>query len=614
MNRGVPRAGLLDGPRLAGRVTVPAGPPGLDPRPADRAGPGAVGSGRTMAPWAGRPGDPDPSAGPPAAGAGGPERADRLEAYRVLLSLVRWATVLIGAVLTFSGPHRSLTVVVGGVLAAHALARIVAPLSYRRRMAGGAGIVGEVGVTLVAVGLTGWWSSPYVFTLAAGVVAAGVAVGFVLAIPVATVTASVVTVGTGLASGLGAGAQVQLSIGGATEILTVALVAGYGRRIFGLAEERTVTALTHATQLDEANRLLQQLNRMARTLPVSLDLGETIRSTIDQVRALTHPDVIAVLVWDGVLEAWSAPGAEGVRLPTSLAGETLPLPVRSSLGSSTHEPAAQLVDLRSAGPGLSGQAQIGLYVPLVARGRVVGIIAVESHDADGLGATQLDYLVGVGEQAALAIDNALWFSRLRTIGAEEERNRIARDLHDRVAQSLAYLAFELDRIAELSRSQDVTAQVGALRDDVRTVVTEVRDTLYDLRTDVSEDQDFASTVEAFVERVGERSDLVVRFTQRTDRRLPVPLERELWRITQEALTNVERHAKATQVEIRWTVGRGLAEVVVVDDGRGFAASTPGRLDSYGLLGMRERADAIGATLEIVSEPGRGTTVRCRVAA
>jgi signal transduction histidine kinase len=93
-------------------------------------------------------------------------------------------------------------------------------------------------------------------------------------------------------------------------------------------------------------------------------------------------------------------------------------------------------------------------------------------------------------------------------------------------------------------------------------------------------------------------------------RLPILQERELWRIAQEAVTNVERHARATQVTISWRCDGREAMLEIADDGIGFPVGKAGRLDSYGLLGMRERAASIGATLVVDSEPGKGTRVRC----
>jgi signal transduction histidine kinase len=149
-----------------------------------------------------------------------------------------------------------------------------------------------------------------------------------------------------------------------------------------------------------------------------------------------------------------------------------------------------------------------------------------------------------------------------------------------------------------------------LRNDVRGVIGEVRDTLYDLRTDVSEDAGLAQTVEAFANRLMERTDLEINLYCDSGPRLPILQEREMWRIAQEALVNVERHANARRVDVRWRCDGRSAAIEIADDGDGFPPGKAGRLDSYGMLGMRERASSIGATLDVLSAPGRGTVVRC----
>jgi len=248
---------------------------------------------------------------------------------------------------------------------------------------------------------------------------------------------------------------------------------------------------------------------------------------------------------------------------------------------------------------------------LAARGSIIGVLAVEHQAARHFTNRDLELLKGFVEPVALAIDNARWFSRLRTVGADEERTRIARDLHDRIGQSLAYLAFELDRIvARDSKGEALGPALEQLRDDVRSVIREVRDTLYDLRTDVSDSQDMAATLEAYAMRVKDRSGLQVELFCDHDMRLPILQEREMWRIAQEALTNVERHAKATRARVLWRCNGTSAALEITDNGQGFPIGTAGRLDSYGILGMRERASSIGATLELSSQVGRGTRVRC----
>lgn len=87
----------------------------------------------------------------------------------------------------------------------------------------------------------------------------------------------------------------------------------------------------------------------------------------------------------------------------------------------------------------------------------------------------------------------------------------------------------------------------------------------------------------------------------------------MWRIAQEALTNVERHAKASRVRVLWRCNGQAAALEIADDGAGFPVGRSGRLDSYGIMGMRERAASIGATLDVLSEPGKGTRVRCYLA-
>ena len=121
-----------------------------------------------------------------------------------------------------------------------------------------------------------------------------------------------------------------------------------------------------------------------------------------------------------------------------------------------------------------------------------------------------------------------------------------------------------------------------------------------------------ATLELFVARIRDRNDFEVSIRSDERARLPVPQERELFRIAQEALVNVERHAHARNVTVTWRCDADGAELVVADDGDGFPVGRSGRLDSYGLVGMRERAAAIGARLEVESAPGQGTRIRCRV--
>src|SRR5262249_37301868 len=148
------------------------------------------------------------------------------------------------------------------------------------------------------------------------------------------------------------------------------------------------------------------------------------------------------------------------------------------------------------------------------------------------------------------------------------------------------------------------------RQDVREVIGEVRETLYDLRTDVSETHDVGSILGPFLDRVRDRSGLTVELESDGVGRLPLLQEREFWRVAQEAVTHVERPGTASRLQVRWWCDGSSAVLQVSDDGRGFSPGVNGRPDSYGILGMRERAASIGATLDIDSVEGQGATVRC----
>ena len=482
--------------------------------------------------------------------------------------------------------------------------RTVRPLRYLTGdVEGLVGVLAEVALCLAVVVATDYWASPYAFCLSSAILAAGFARGFGFAIRTAGAAAAAVAIPYHLQQ---PDASITTTVQWAGELLLIALVAGYARRLFGEAEEQSELAR-------QANDLLTQLNVVARTLPASLDLGETLDATIAELRELFPIDVVAVLLWEETTEAWTVAAAEGVRLPAVLSTPELPAAARDSVIVQRSRRAVGTPDAL-AGADIAS----AIYLPMLARDRLVGIIAVESREAEQLGDRERQVADGVAAQAALALDNARWFQRLRTVGADEERTRIARDLHDRVGQSLAFVSFELDRITRhAAKGQSVEAELAELRDELRTVVTVVRDTLYDLRTDVTERKDLVATLAEFVDRVQDRATApTVQFVFDADRRLPIREEREIWRVAQEAVTNAVRHADAETVTVSWRCvdGSGVAALEVLDDGRGMAADAPRRADAFGIVGMRERADAIGARLEIASGPGgQGTVVRLEIA-
>ena len=537
---------------------------------------------------------------------------DRLTAFGPAILAVRWGTTVLSTAL--AGPAfidaEWNTVAWCGLLIAYTLFRTAQPLRYFGDTKSLIRVLAELVLPILAVINTGYWDSPYVFSILTAVTIAGFARGFGFGLRLAGVAAAAVSIPF-LAENSYDNESLRLSAQWAAILLLVALVAGYGRRISGEADRQHSVALERLGRLADANTLLFSLHRVAQTLPASFDLDEVLDTTQNRLRDLFDSDAVAIILMDDTDSHWMVMRRHGVRLPDIIAHEDLCPPLREVVGSGEVFGAPNL--LVGGGPGLAPSMGSGLYAPLRARGATIGLVAIEHGAPHRYTQRDVELLGGFVEPAALALDNARWFARLRTVGADEERTRIARDLHDRIGQSLAYLAFELDRIvdaAEREEVEDIGPSLDQLRNDVRGVIGEVRDTLYDLRTDVSDEQAIAPVLESFAHRVAERSGLTIDVHCDQGFRLPLLQEREMWRIAQEALVNVERHAEATKARVTWRCNGKSAALEVLDNGKGFPDGKAGRLDSYGILGMKERASSIGATVEVASSEGRGTRVRC----
>ena len=538
-------------------------------------------------------GVPPSAAGPPAPGA-------------PLVSAVRWGTISVALVLLAVGDAlHTLEVVWAVALLAHAAwrsmgTRAAAPSSP-------AAVMGELVLVILGVATTGAWGSPFVFCLLSALIAGGYERGFGYAVRATVVTVVAVALPAVATTPLGEALETtgQWSI----ELLLVALLAGYARRMIGEAETRHSLALDRVSQLAEANDLLVSLHALAQSLPASLNLDEVLSSTVSRLHSIIDCEVAAVLVREDASSRWTVAVGEGTRLSGSLSDDELPAALQAVTQSSVASLAVVLGE--GEGIGVDLLSRSGVYAPLRARGNLVGLVALEHSEPGRYGRRELQLLDGFVENAALAIDNARWFTRLRAMGADEERVRIARDMHDRVGQSLASVAFKLDRLTNQARGHALEAELDQLRVEVRGVLGDVRAALSDLRTDVSDQRGLVETLDFFLECVRARSGLDVSFVHEEESRLPLVQERELWRIAHEAVTNVEHHARAGALGVSWRYDGREATLEVADDGAGFSVGRDGRTDSFGITGMRERADAIGATLDITS--GReGTTVRCHL--
>jgi signal transduction histidine kinase len=527
------------------------------------------------------------------------------------ISALRWGAVgyglVLGAPMAFDGSYSTVTTV--AVCLFITTWRTIIPIRL------GSAVWSErlpafvdVALFSVGIGYGGGLESPFIFC--AMIAMAVVAFGWGHRAALGALAVGFAAMAVGIAPGDATFSEQWNDQRDLTILLTIVVVvwatASVSSRLVDSERRRSVLA-GQVESLSEANGLLTMVNTVARTLPTSLTLREALSTLRRQIDDTFDARVVCLLALDENAEEWVPKLADGCELRPAYVTDALPAPLAEALASP--EPVLH-PDLRDRDPSerIATASGSGLYVRLRTRKSTVGLLGLEHPDPDHFDERDTRLLTGVAEVLALTIDNARWFGRLRSLGAEEERVRLARDLHDRLGQWLTYIGFELERIqaSDRSRSEDLER----LHHDVQTALDELRETLRQLRSGVTEEAPLSVVGRELVDGFTRRTGVETTFTA-TDRdsRLPMPVENELLRILQESLNNVAKHSGAGHVEVSWTIDGGNFELVVRDDGCGFDTARGVRDSAYGLVGMRERADVIGAQLEIESRPDHGTTVR-----
>ena len=270
------------------------------------------------------------------------------------------------------------------------------------------------------------------------------------------------------------------------------------------------------------------------------------------------------------------------------------------------------------GRGLHSDSTVGVYSALRARGTLIGLLGVEwtrsTGPDDPIDDRGTELLTGIADALGLGLDNALLFRTLRISGADDERRRLAREVHDRTGSSLAAIGFELDHLARRLRDgipvDDAHRTVRDTRARLDEVIADVREFLFDLRAEPGPESGIERFIGDYVEHVGRRAGIDARSEIADLPDLPAELTRQVWNIVREAILNAERHARARTLRVSVAVENDALEVRVVDDGRGFEPDAE-RMGSFGIAGMRERAALLGAGLAIESS-AKGTTVRLTV--
>ncbi len=371
-----------------------------------------------------------------------------------------------------------------------------------------------------------------------------------------------------------------------------------------------------------SDRELVILNEIAQALNRSIDLDEALQTTLAQVAALL--DLHTGWIWLRNERTDAFYLAASQNLPPALANnparmEGWCLCLESYEGGDLEGAAnidvitcTRLKNLIKGTDGLRYHASIPLY----AHGKELGVLNLASQDWRELSAADLRLLYTVGDLLSIAIERARLFTHRAQVGAVEERNRLAREIHDTLAQGLSAIALQLETADALletatqpERIRHVVQQALQL---TRSNLIEARRSVLDLRATPLEGRTLAEALQELVQETLTKHSLALTLHAVGGHHpLPAAIETGLYRIAQEALTNIYTHAQATQATIHLICTPAAIQLIVQDNGRGFEPDQVTH-DRYGLTGINERVRLLGGQLAIESAAGAGTKVAVTV--
>jgi signal transduction histidine kinase len=389
---------------------------------------------------------------------------------------------------------------------------------------------------------------------------------------------------------------------------------------------QAAVAIENARLYESSTRWLRQLeslNEIGNALASELELDPLLALVAKRLQELVGARLVLIALPDGAAlriaaaEGESAFGVAGMELAIdrSKAGRVLERGRSERVDSVLEDPEVDQQVTRRLG------VHSALYVPLIARGDAIGVVI--AHDKLGAATPafsedDLRLAETLAERAAIAVSQSERVSRdvvRRVVEAQElERARLARELHDETGQALTSILLGLKPLEQAAEGKDAGEAVRSLRELVVATLQNVRRLAVELRPAALDDFGLVPAVERLTHTFREQSGLEVELeAQLGEDRLPQAVETALYRMIQEAFTNVVKHSEASRVSVLLQRKDGMALAVVEDDGGGFDPANV-REDALGLAGMRERLALVGGRLRIESSSGSGTTLVAEVPA
>jgi signal transduction histidine kinase len=386
---------------------------------------------------------------------------------------------------------------------------------------------------------------------------------------------------------------------------------------------QAAVAIENARLYESATRWstqLESLNEVMNVLVTEFDLGRLLELIATRLRELLGARMVTIALPHGSAARIEVAAGEGteplVGMVVAERSKTMRILERKRserVDAVLDDPEVDQESMRRIG------AHTSLYVPLIVRGNAMGVVA--AHDKNATDPRFNDDDLRIAEifagRAAVAVELSQRVARdalRRVVTAQElERRRLARELHDETGQALTSILLGLRAVEDARGTDELGTAIAGVRDLVRSTLLDVRRLAVELRPSVLDDFGLVAALERLTETFSEQSGLTVHFEPliRGGERLPPEVETALYRIVQESLTNVVKHAHASTVSIVLARGDDSVSLVVEDDGVGFDPEIPSD-GGIGLVGMQERVALLGGRLSIESRPGAGTTFQAEV--
>lgn len=369
----------------------------------------------------------------------------------------------------------------------------------------------------------------------------------------------------------------------------------------------------------QRNRELGIINEIALTVNASLDLNVLLPRTMEKLIQVTEADSGELFLINERSRELSYEFSVGISAEASK-------PYSSSLANNDgliHEVARSNEPMIIQDMGnydsvvtpvlsVSGFRSVAV-VPLKSRSGILGVLCILSLKPNHFKLDEASLFANIGSQIAMAIENARLYEKVQGIVIVEERERIAKELHDGLAQVLGYVITKSEATRQiLSKMTMATDYLVELEKVAQDVYTDTREDILGLRTAVSGDRDLVSTLREYLTRFSQMHGIrtVFEVDGQTIPHLSPQVELQTIRIVQEALSNIRKHAEPTRALVRLTASDNNVTLLIEDDGKGFDVNALGHSDcaKFGIRTIKERAESIHSRLDIESKPGNGTKV------